>query len=123
MAKEFKNWDKVFSKEEIAECRKKYIHPTEALEWVKDYKQPNADEVRWAVYEGPGHREWQLFRVSLKGLSTSDKLYGLKRYFDSIMHNLQRTEEEQQLCVIRVNNYVGALRRGGLLNADFEIVK
>ncbi len=123
MAKEFKEWDKVFSNEEIEDCRRQYVYPAKELNWIKKYKQPSAEKVRWAVYEAQGHREWQLFRVSLKGLNTWDKMRALKNYFDKTAYNISSTQEQIELACIRVNNYIGALRRGGQLNAALEIVK
>ena len=57
--------------------------------------------------------EWQKFRVSLKGLPTTEKLDRLDQYlFDN---------REQRPCRCRVDNYINALRRGGQLNLQNEV--
>lgn len=50
--------------------------------------------------------DWQAFRLSLKGISTKDKLMKLHRYITK-----HRTYEDQ----VRVSNYINALLRGGQL--------
>jgi hypothetical protein len=50
--------------------------------------------------------EWQRFRVSLKGLSTAEKLRRLRSY---------KTNHSGRCVAVRVDNYLNALRRGGQL--------
>ena len=51
-------------------------------------------------------KEWQTFRVSLKGLSTAAKLRKLKEY--------KRTRTGPRAHV-QVENYINALKRAGLI--------
>lgn len=48
---------------------------------------------------------WQVFRVSLKGLSTGEKLKRLREY---------RRRHDTEKARIQVENYVNALKRAGL---------
>ena len=50
--------------------------------------------------------EWQMFRISLKGLSTSEK-------YERLLYWLKKHPTEQ--AKIQVTNYVNALKRGGLV--------
>lgn len=50
--------------------------------------------------------DWQTFRLSLKGLSTADKLKRLETY---------RNTHEGRVDEVRVDNYINALLRGGQL--------
>jgi len=75
--------------------------------------------------------DWQKFRVSLKGLSTAEKLHRLKDYFDNesgsvgvaYVNSLQSTASFEQLLEdirIRVDNYLKALARGGLIEVSTD---
>ena len=131
MAKEFKDWNKAFSKEEIAACRNEYYYSvdtiirediTEFNSWDYGYWQPSHEEVRQAVYKADDAHEWQLFRVSLKGLTTYEKIAMLTEYY----HRYYLTEQSVQarnMAKVRVHNYIGALRRGGQLNTKLQVVK
>lgn len=75
-------------------------------------------QIHWAVYNSPDAEEWQRFRVSLKGLSTQEKLYCLAwRQVE------ERPHDKLVLERIRVDNYIGALVRGGQLNSKLEVVR
>jgi hypothetical protein len=59
------------------------------------------------IAEAVDNEEWQEFRHSLKGKSTQEKLDKLKEYyFDEYQHNTADV-------LIRVENYLKALARGG----------
>ena len=92
-------------------------------QFTEDYSMST---IRFAVYHSPGAEEWQKFRVSLKGLKTREKMYALSWYWDchiapgagaSISHEHWSRE------IIRVNNYLGALKRGGQLDSELRVVK
>jgi hypothetical protein len=57
------------------------------------------------IAEAVDDEEWQKFRLSLKGISTKEKLDKLVDYY--------HTETNQQTVDIRVDNYLKALARGG----------
>lgn len=63
--------------------------------------------------------EWQTFRKSLKGKSTTDKLCKLANWRADHLHNgkLDRGNE------VRIDNYINALLRGGQLNSELKVVK
>lgn len=67
--------------------------------------------IQWAI----NHDEWQKFRLSLKGISTEDKL---KRLDDWLVNN--RGGEK---TTVQVDNYINALKRGGQLNGRLEVVR
>jgi hypothetical protein len=63
---------------------------------------------------------WQECRRDMKGLSTEDKLNVLDAYRfnrDLIHNGLQRRHE------VQISNYLNALKRGGLLNMQLEVIK
>lgn len=75
--------------------------------WRRSVSALSREEISRAV----NNDAWQRFRLSLKGLSTRDKLYHLEGY-------LSRREKEDRLTrddVVRVDNYINALLRGGQL--------
>lgn len=88
------------------------------FEWNQDalgirYRTYNVEDVHRAVYHSANAERWQKFRVSLKGLSTREKLYCLADYWKHCSRCF--TNE------IRVNNYIGALIRGGQLSSDLKV--
>jgi hypothetical protein len=126
MAKEFKEFDRVFSKFKgkaffFIECRGTKID-REAISsltaWDGEgiglkYKVHDQTDVQIAVYTGETAMEWQKFRVMLKGLTTQEKLWCLMWYAIWMSRGGSPT-----LADIRVNNYIGALVRGGQLSSD-----
>lgn len=73
------------------------------------------DEVqRYCVQDGA----WQIFRMSLKGLSTPAKLARL---------DARRTQHiaeygvMQRYAAVQIDNYINALRRGGQLDLDNKV--
>ena len=67
-----------------------------------DYSRRVADAV--------DNEQWQRFRISLKGLTTEEKIKRLEDYMEG---NFDK--EELRLRLIRVDNYLKALARGGLV--------
>jgi hypothetical protein len=59
------------------------------------------------VKEAVNDTEWQLFRLSLKGLPTDMKLAELRRYAED--------RQGDERMYVQVTNYIYALKRGGLL--------
>lgn len=84
------------------------------------WKHPAINDVTHAVYEAIGYDRWQRFRVALKGWSTQQKLYFLEQYWEKYC---LESCENMRIERIRVNNYIGALKRGGVLNADLQVVR
>lgn len=78
-----------------------------------------------AVYDVEDALQWQIFRAGLKGLTTQQKLFCLdlyRTYAEQAFNNSGDTAQWQiERC--RVDNYIGALRRGGQLDANFRVVK
>jgi len=62
-----------------------------------------------------GNPEWQAFRLSLKSVPTGIKLARLKLYLET------SPASEYDLRLIRVANYINALKRGGQLNMDMQV--
>ena len=121
MAKEFKDWDKAFSRAEIDLCRREWLFGHDELQWNYGYNQPGVEEARHAVYEADGHVDWQKFRVAMKGANTVDKLRMLhNRWLKKVSG---RTDEQAGLEKTRIWNYIGALRRGGQLDRNLIAVK
>lgn len=92
------------------------------IKWEHEYFQPSAQRVQEAVYNVPSHREWQRFRVSLKGMSTRVKIARLDARWRKNIATRSSDDPEFALETVRIHNYIGALKRGGLLNDNLEIV-
>lgn len=80
-----------------------------------EYVTHGREEIRDAVYRHQSHESWQFFRVGLHGLSTQIKLYCLAWYWAQ--------GNREWVRKIRIDNYLGALIRGGQLNDRLEIMK
>lgn len=96
--------------------------------WVDSFKEGYSQgTVSYAVYHTPDALEWQKFRVSLKGLNTYEKLYALMWYWDTHVeaaNNMTMTQIQNVYHqTVRVNNYLGALKRSGHLNSELRVVK
>lgn len=120
----FKSFDTRFTNHQIAVQRETWLRGFEDSEpmkkWPHNVQQWSQNRVQFAVYEASDHEEWQLFRVSLKGLTTYEKLYCLDRYLDALAREDQHGWD---LNVCRVDNYIGALVRGGQLNKNLEVMR
>lgn len=57
---------------------------------------------------------WQIFRLSLKGISTREKLRRLADWYDGEEPRSDKYTKWQR--EVQVGNYLGALRRGGQLD-------
>ena len=128
MVKEFKDFDTIFAANRAQTMNniEKSHGKIAAEDWVdkKSWYEfaPNwvyqssfvHSEISFAVYYSDDSEDWQKFRVGLKGLVTEAKLYCLAWYY---------SQEPTELKRLRVNNYLGALVRGGQLNSDLKIVR
>lgn len=94
-----------------------YVNKKSWLDFMPgwEYVIHGREEIRDAVYRHPSHEDWQFFRVGLHGLSTQIKLYCLAWYWAQ--------GNRQWVRKIRIDNYLGALIRGGQLNDRLEIMK
>lgn len=88
--------------------------------WPYVVKPLSTEEIRLAITDD----SWQRFRLSLKGLTTEDKLDRLNAYRQNLLNNgyliAQRRTREVE---VRVDNYINALKRGGQLNMELEVVR
>lgn len=135
MAKEFKDFDKLFSKHKgtaAAQLGRKLTSADEAefrygwidmgwFEEVRDRK-PQMDEIRLSVYDAPTSENWQKLRVGMKGLETWEKLAVLALYLDDTDEHIHGVVECRHREV-RVFNYLGALVRGGQLDGNLRLVR
>lgn len=78
------------------------------------------------IAQAVDNEEWQKFRVSLKGETTRTKLLKLKEYYKD--HHVGKfhvggTDEDREAAfvLIRVDNYIKALCRGGLLHPGMSL--
>lgn len=66
---------------------------------------------RERIQQAVNDRDWQNFRLSLKGLPTTEKLARLENYlYDGGKSPIKK---------VRVDNYINALLRGGQLKQNF----
>ena len=89
--------------------------------WPYVVSQHGRQEVLAAVYSEVGAEQWQEFRVSLKGFTTREKLYRLR--FRRNQFVFPTVIKDIGLEQIRIDNYIGALVRGGFLNSKYEVIK
>ena len=75
-----------------------------------------AERVRVAVADP----DWQKVRLSMKGISTDEKIKTLEMYYDDHTR-LSVSDEEFELVKIRIDNYIKALCRGGQLFAGMTL--
>jgi hypothetical protein len=68
------------------------------------YKEATHQQIDKAVAD----KDWQSFRKTLKGLSTTTKLQKLSQWVNK--------KKNSKKAKLQADNYRGALRRGGLLN-------
>ena len=108
----------------LQECRKQAETIQSITGWnflVGSYRQ---SQVQNAVYKCASAREWQIFRVALKGLTTKQKLYLLAiRYKDLLQQATVESgvDPRDHEGFIQIDNYIGALVRGGLLTTDYKV--
>lgn len=131
--KRFKEYDQIFKGKTHALVKATTDSELDAAErsidrWVLPVTAWDRDTVAYCVYENEDHADWQQFRVSLKGMTTAQKLYML-RVYRGHMYNVKAgtiwCDRMRWTSVIdcRVDNYIGALRRGGQLDENNIIVK
>lgn len=92
--------------------------------WGYAVGQYTNEEIRHAVYFAEGAEDWQEFRVSQKGFSTKEKLYRLEKrwlHYCSGETSYPNQEVLSKLEQLRINNYIGALVRGGQLSTTHMI--
>lgn len=124
MAKEFQAFNKKYKhliRTDAAEDNTMRMAAELMNKWPHPVNKWTADQVRFAVYFSPGSDNWQQFRVSLKGQSTRMKLARLDlRYIAAQGSDF---ESDWELEKIRIDNYIGALVRGGQLNSKLEVIR
>jgi hypothetical protein len=85
--------------------------------WPYAVKSKTVNEIN-AYCKDP---EWQSLRLKMKGQPTEKKLRMLKHYRDKKTFNgtcgLARKFE------VQIDNYIDALKRGGQLNMQLEVVR
>src|ERR1700740_3176715 len=90
--------------------------------WPYPVQAGTPSEIEYAVYLTPSADKWQRRRISLKGCTTQEKLYCLKRWYDIAIEDRDNIgAEECRLEGIRIDNYILALVRGGLLDTEYNI--
>lgn len=116
MAKEFKEYDKLY-KELRGILLKGESTPDALTHWpyISELKKSSHQTTREAVYLTNGAEQWQQFRVSLKGFSTEIKLGRLKNRWDQNIYN--------PIEIIRINNYIDSMKRSGLINLHGQVIK
>jgi hypothetical protein len=137
VAKEFKDFDKKYAHlagtaiktivKEGGHIARGDFDECDHWPWMKHFTEEySISTIRFAVYEAPGAEEWQQFRVSLKGLTTREKIYALLWYWEIHVApgaGASISVEAWSREIIRVNNYLGALKRGGQLGSTLRVVK
>lgn len=129
-SKKFKEYDKKyrhlvnsFTLEELSKISEEHIeeHAAGLRKWGFTPEPWTKKFIRYSVYEAADHEEWQQFRVSMKGQSTQVKIYRLISRRTKAIIQGDSNRRDRELC--RIDNYIGALVRGGFLNSKLEIVR
>lgn len=131
MAQEFKLFDKKFAKEKRTHAFLRRLSDAEGISrmahlkrrggWPFAFRIWDQAFVQECVYKLEDHEDWQLFRYSLKGLTTYQKLTMLWIY--GISHTLPDGSGCDVVAQCRIDNYIGALKRGGQLGSKLEVLK
>lgn len=132
--KRFLEWNDKFSQAEIDACRRYWLSSRGEVKythWTYMVFKWSHEQVHAAVYLADDTAEWQLFRVSMKGLTTHEKLsmlyqrmeekvvgISMSMFFNQMDYAAARDKEQ---C--RIDNYLGALVRGGQLSKTHEYVR
>lgn len=85
--------------------------------WEYDIKTLTIEQIHEAV----NCDIWQAFRVSLKGLSTDAKLAGLEAWL--LANNYTCDHCTGEIRQRQVDNYINALKRGGQLDLEGNVVR
>lgn len=128
MAKEFKDFDRKYMGsrgtvlQPLTDTQLRTV--ANIVRWGQPIRSWSAKQIRTAVYDSFDAEEWQKFRVALKGLSTAHKLFRLLQY----RHNHAQYDSVTGFVIpehiqCRVDNYVNALKRGGQLDSEGNIVR
>jgi len=95
--------------------------------WVYDIKTYSPSEVKVFCVQD---REWQGFRLSMKGVTTQKKLSmlyarraGLRRGSVKCELNLCGNGNLCRRHEVQIDNYLNALKRGGQLGMNKEVLK
>ena len=95
---------------------------TNSIRTPKQGTNANSRRIAQAV----DNEEWQKVRLSMKGISTTDKLDVLYKYYDTQMMDRHQTHqlpvcEKCEDVKIRIDNYLKSLARGGQLYAGVSL--
>lgn len=133
--KPFKLWEKKFNRGQISAEQSMRLKrfdeliaegvemgSTEPERWPLSVTQWPQSQVQYCVYDAADAAKWQLFRVSMKNTTTVEKLKMLLAYFvDECFPYAQTDKVRWEREKVRIDNYIGALVRGGQLNPKHEI--
>ncbi len=86
------------------------------LSWPHTVKPMTKEEILSSTADS----DWQSFRVTMKGMTTSEKLDRLSFYR---MTKLLPDDSLQRVHEVQIDNYINALKRGGQLNSNLGVVK
>lgn len=126
MGKEFKEWERKFTTQELRTERARWLTPVRVGEtlpqaWPHKVQQWDQKYVQICVYGLASSVDWQRFRCSMKGTTTPEKLYMLNAYGEVFIKPANQSDvlwHEKKINMCRVDNYIGALVRGGQLSSD-----
>ena len=84
--------------------------------WPHPIKTYTMAEVQEHVYT----TGWQLHRENMKGRPTTTKLDMLSAWRELELKGLGYLRRR---CEVQIDNYLNALKRGGLLDANYHVVR
>lgn len=108
----------------LQECQQHSIYIAQIHRWPYALTGHQQSDIMFAVYESQWSREWQIFRLALKGLTTRQKLYHLRKRWLSIHDDDRHVSKEERVVKMRqIDNYINALKRGGQLDQQLFVAK
>lgn len=82
--------------------------------WAREVNYTSKEDIyKYCVCDA----DWQVFRKSLKGVSTEKKLSELDAWW--IQHDADINERAR----VQIDNYINALKRGGQLDLEGNVVR
>lgn len=93
--------------------RTHWIHELARATWAQGF-------IQFCVYHAEDADEWQKFRIALKGLNIHEKLCALELRWVCLV-NMKDGPVQCDIEQCRIDNYIGALHRGGLLGPQSAV--
>lgn len=119
-------WNRLFDRDQIKDCYDLVYREVSSQgprihnQWPHLIGSWSSYDIHRATLCHWGHKEWQLLRQSMRGISTYWKLEFLAWYYDAYTYTAAAYRRASH-C--RCDNYINVLRRHGFLDVDLVILR